>query len=106
MKQKDADKEEEKMDEILFMRKFRGRKSTEKASDTADFWDTQQDWKLISWKLHSSSGVHTIMTSTGLVFHMLWKAKYPAKESTSQMLDLEALETERKLYGFGADSSL
>ncbi|GJS49811.1 hypothetical protein Tco_0599932 [Tanacetum coccineum] len=73
--------------------------------DTADFWDTQQDWKLISWKLHSSSGVHTIMTSTGLVFHMLWKAKYPAKESTSQMLDLEALETERKLYGFGADSS-
>ncbi|GKF86141.1 hypothetical protein Tco_0253968, partial [Tanacetum coccineum] len=22
----------------------------------ADFWDTQQDWKLISWKLHSSSG--------------------------------------------------
>ncbi|GJY15779.1 putative ribonuclease H-like domain-containing protein, partial [Tanacetum coccineum] len=24
--------------------------------DTADFWDTQQNWKLISWKLHSSSG--------------------------------------------------
>ncbi|GJQ90566.1 hypothetical protein Tco_0001705 [Tanacetum coccineum] len=23
--------------------------------DTAVFWDTQQDWKLISWKLHSSS---------------------------------------------------
>ncbi|GJX20645.1 hypothetical protein Tco_0223322 [Tanacetum coccineum] len=27
--------------------------------DTADFWDTQQDWKLISWKLHSSSGLET-----------------------------------------------
>ncbi|GJR44496.1 hypothetical protein Tco_1312599 [Tanacetum coccineum] len=25
--------------------------------DTADFWDTQQNWKLISWKLHSSSGL-------------------------------------------------
>ncbi|GJY93767.1 putative ribonuclease H-like domain-containing protein [Tanacetum coccineum] len=46
-------------------------------SDTADFWDTQQDWNLISWKLHSSSGVHTIMTSTGLVFHMLVKAATP-----------------------------
>ncbi|GJW31769.1 putative ribonuclease H-like domain-containing protein [Tanacetum coccineum] len=27
--------------------------------DTAVFWDTQQDWKLISWKLHSSSGLET-----------------------------------------------
>ncbi|GJX24826.1 hypothetical protein Tco_0231122 [Tanacetum coccineum] len=27
--------------------------------DTADFWDTQQNWKLISWKLHSSSGLET-----------------------------------------------
>ncbi|GJV02863.1 hypothetical protein Tco_1336432 [Tanacetum coccineum] len=27
--------------------------------DTADFWDTQQDWNLISWKLHSSSGLET-----------------------------------------------
>ncbi|GJZ19087.1 hypothetical protein Tco_0555677 [Tanacetum coccineum] len=24
--------------------------------DTADFWDKQLNWKLISWKLHSSSG--------------------------------------------------
>ncbi|GJW19972.1 hypothetical protein Tco_0027408 [Tanacetum coccineum] len=64
--------------------------------DTADFWDTQQDWKLISWKLHSSSGVHTIMTSTGLVFHMLVESKYPlTKEVLSQMLDLK-LETEEE----------
>ncbi|GJS59442.1 hypothetical protein Tco_1517991 [Tanacetum coccineum] len=59
-------------------------------------WDTQQDWKLISWKLHSSSGVHTIMTSTGLVFHMLVESKYPlTKEVLSQMLDLK-LETEEE----------
>ncbi|GJT06305.1 hypothetical protein Tco_0840767 [Tanacetum coccineum] len=64
--------------------------------DTADFWDTQQDWKLISWKLHSSSGVHTIMTSTGLVFHMLVESKYPlTKEVLSQMLELK-LETEEE----------
>ncbi|GJT09360.1 hypothetical protein Tco_0856402 [Tanacetum coccineum] len=64
--------------------------------DTADFWDTQQNWKLISWKLHSSSGVHTIMTSTGLVFHMLVESKYPlTKEVLSQMLELK-LETEEE----------
>ncbi|GJZ43088.1 hypothetical protein Tco_0590343 [Tanacetum coccineum] len=64
--------------------------------DTADFWDTQQNWKLISWKLHSSSGVHTIMTSTGLVFHMLVENRYPlAKEVLSNMLELK-LETEEE----------
>ncbi|GJY31905.1 hypothetical protein Tco_0415400, partial [Tanacetum coccineum] len=64
--------------------------------DTADFWDTQQDWNLISWKLHSSSGVHTIMTSTGLVFHMLVERRYPlTKEVLSKMLELK-LETEEE----------
>ncbi|GJV74870.1 hypothetical protein Tco_1506454 [Tanacetum coccineum] len=64
--------------------------------DTADFWDTQQNWKLISWKLHSSSGVHTIMTSTGLVIHMFVENRYPlAKEVLSNMLELK-LETEEE----------
>ncbi|GKA93665.1 hypothetical protein Tco_0815651 [Tanacetum coccineum] len=62
--------------------------------DTADFWDEQLNWKIISWKLHSSSGVHTIMTSNGLVFHMLVENRYPlTKEVLSQLLDLK-LETE------------
>ncbi|GKB66499.1 hypothetical protein Tco_0927911 [Tanacetum coccineum] len=55
-----------------------------------------QNWKLISWKLHSSSGVHTIMTSAGLVFHMLVENRYPlTKEILSQMLELK-LETEEE----------
>ncbi|GJX88256.1 hypothetical protein Tco_0340270 [Tanacetum coccineum] len=42
------------------------------------------------------SGVHTIMTSTGLVFHMLVESKYPlTKEVLSQMLELK-LETEEE----------
>ncbi|GJQ95677.1 hypothetical protein Tco_0006816 [Tanacetum coccineum] len=62
--------------------------------DTADFWDEQLNWKIISWKLHSSSGVHTIMTSNGLVIHMLVENRYPlTKEVLSQLLDLK-LETE------------
>ncbi|GKA22854.1 hypothetical protein Tco_0708816 [Tanacetum coccineum] len=27
-----------------------------------EFWNSQHEWKVISWKLHSSSGVHTLMT--------------------------------------------
>ncbi|GJU95043.1 hypothetical protein Tco_1319799 [Tanacetum coccineum] len=53
--------------------------------DTADFWDTQQNWKLISWKLHSSSGI-------------------PLTRSTfQQMLEIEARNLKKKLYGCGAD---
>ncbi|GJX37935.1 hypothetical protein Tco_0251238 [Tanacetum coccineum] len=64
--------------------------------DTADFWDEQLNWKIISWKLHSSSGVHTIMTSNGLVIHMLVENRYPlTKEVLSQLLDLK-LETEEE----------
>ncbi|GJR23230.1 hypothetical protein Tco_0971757 [Tanacetum coccineum] len=64
--------------------------------DTVDFWDKQFNWKIISWKLHSSSGVHTIMTSNGLVIHMLVENRHPlTKEVLSQHLDLK-LETEEE----------
>ncbi|GJR69837.1 ribonuclease H-like domain-containing protein [Tanacetum coccineum] len=64
--------------------------------DNADFWNEQLNWKIISWKLHSSSGVHTIMTSNGLVIHMLVENRYPlTKEVLSQLLDLK-LETEEE----------
>ncbi|GJW00842.1 hypothetical protein Tco_1556093 [Tanacetum coccineum] len=36
-----------------------------------EFWNSQHEWKIISWKLHSSSGVHTLMTNEGVVIHML-----------------------------------
>ncbi|GKA41189.1 hypothetical protein Tco_0733782 [Tanacetum coccineum] len=55
--------------------------------DANEFWNTQQDWKIVYWKLHNSSGVHTLMTETGLVIHMLVDSKYPLKkEVLSQML--------------------
>ncbi|GJU14823.1 hypothetical protein Tco_1142789 [Tanacetum coccineum] len=47
-----------------------------------------------SWKLHSSSGVHTIMIDEGLVIHMLVENKYPlTKKVLSKLLELK-LETE------------
>ncbi|GJS97341.1 ribonuclease H-like domain-containing protein [Tanacetum coccineum] len=51
---------------------------------------------LISWRLHSSLGVHTLMTDEGLVVHMLIEKKYPLKkEILMQMLKLK-LESEEE----------
>ncbi|GKB96906.1 hypothetical protein Tco_0983043 [Tanacetum coccineum] len=61
-----------------------------------EFWNSQHEWKVISWKLHSSSGVHTLMTDEGLVIHMLIEKKYPLKkEIVVQMLKAK-LESEEE----------
>ncbi|GJU69753.1 putative ribonuclease H-like domain-containing protein [Tanacetum coccineum] len=66
------------------------------SDDKDEFWSSQQDWKIVSWKLHSSSGVHTLVTDTGLVIHMLVEKKYPLrKEVLMQMLKLK-LESEEE----------
>ncbi|GKD15793.1 hypothetical protein Tco_1204951, partial [Tanacetum coccineum] len=44
-----------------------------------EFWNTQQNWKIVSWKLHSFSGIHTIMTDEGIVNHMLVENKFVKK---------------------------
>ncbi|GKA68142.1 hypothetical protein Tco_0768059 [Tanacetum coccineum] len=62
--------------------------------DENEFWNQQLDWTIVSWKLHSSSGVHTLVTETGLVIHMLVEKKYPLrKEVLMKMLNLK-LESE------------
>ncbi|GJZ14436.1 hypothetical protein Tco_0549666 [Tanacetum coccineum] len=67
------------------------------SDDKDEFWGSQQDWKIESWKLHSSSGVHTLVTDTGLVIHMLVEKKYPLrKEVLKQMLKLKQREEEEE----------
>ncbi|GKC73602.1 hypothetical protein Tco_1119485, partial [Tanacetum coccineum] len=62
--------------------------------DENEFWNSQQDWNIVSWKLHGSSGVHTLVTETGLVIHMLVEKKYPLRKKVlMQMLKLK-LESE------------
>ncbi|GJV96147.1 hypothetical protein Tco_0548337 [Tanacetum coccineum] len=52
----------------------------------------QQDWNVVSWKLHGSSD--TLMTEAGLVIHMLVEKKYPLRKKVLlQMLELK-LESE------------
>ncbi|GJR11253.1 hypothetical protein Tco_0793905 [Tanacetum coccineum] len=63
-------------------------------SDEDEFWNSQQDWNVVSWKLHGSSGVHTLMTEAGLVIHMLVEKKYHLRKKVLlQMLELK-LESE------------
>ncbi|GJT27268.1 hypothetical protein Tco_0907543 [Tanacetum coccineum] len=63
-------------------------------SDKDKFWNSQQDWNVVSWKLHGSSRVHTLMTEAGLVIHMLVKKQYPLRKKVLvQMLELK-LESE------------
>ncbi|GJU31602.1 hypothetical protein Tco_1175191 [Tanacetum coccineum] len=64
--------------------------------DKDEFWSSQLDWIIVSWKLYSFSGVHTLVTETGLVIHMLVEKKYPLrKEVLMQMLKLK-LESEEE----------
>ncbi|GKF04825.1 hypothetical protein Tco_0035493, partial [Tanacetum coccineum] len=64
-----------------------------------EFWNSQHEWKVVSWKLHSSSGVHTLMTNEGLVVHMLIEKKYPLKkEIVMQMLKLKLESEEENAY--------
>ncbi|GJY67979.1 hypothetical protein Tco_0470961 [Tanacetum coccineum] len=66
------------------------------SDDKDEFWSSQLDWIIVSWKLHSSSGIHTLVTDTGLVIHMLVEKKYPLKkEVLKQMLKLK-LESEEE----------
>ncbi|GJR61284.1 hypothetical protein Tco_1503446 [Tanacetum coccineum] len=57
--------------------------------------DRYQDEILeVSWKLHGSSRVHTLMTEAELVIHMLVEKKYPLRKKVMlKMLELE-LESE------------
>ncbi|GJW59740.1 hypothetical protein Tco_0109075 [Tanacetum coccineum] len=49
-----------------------------------------QDWNVVSWKLHGSSGVHTLMTEARLVIHMLVEKKYPLRRKVLlKMLELK-----------------
>ncbi|GJT66366.1 hypothetical protein Tco_1017846 [Tanacetum coccineum] len=40
-------------------------------SGNDEFLNAQQNWKIVSWKLHSSSGIHTIITDEGIVIHIV-----------------------------------
>ncbi|GJT70396.1 hypothetical protein Tco_1029682 [Tanacetum coccineum] len=70
--------------------------SSQEENDQSDFWDDQQDWKIVTWRLYESCGVYILEIKNGTVIHMLVEKRYPlSKDLLQMMLDL-GLEVERE----------
>ncbi|GJZ78668.1 hypothetical protein Tco_0643505 [Tanacetum coccineum] len=52
-----------------------------------DIWKNQSQWKIISWKLYETYGVHTLMVDGTLItIRMFVEKKYPLTKETLQKL--------------------
>ncbi|GJX30829.1 hypothetical protein Tco_0240684 [Tanacetum coccineum] len=60
---------------------------TAESSDD-DFWKDQEEWEIIRWRFHESSGVHTLEIEDGTMIHMLAERRYPlSRELMMRMLE-------------------
>ncbi|GKD17793.1 ribonuclease H-like domain-containing protein [Tanacetum coccineum] len=70
--------------------------SSTKENDQSDFWNDQQDWEIVTWRLYEACGVYILELKDGTVIHMLVERRYPlSKDLLQRMLDL-GLEVERE----------
>ncbi|GJT27961.1 hypothetical protein Tco_0908236 [Tanacetum coccineum] len=49
-----------------------------------DFWKDQEEWEIIRWRFHESSGVHTLEIEDGTMIHMLAERRYPLSRELIQ----------------------
>ncbi|GJV31986.1 reverse transcriptase domain-containing protein [Tanacetum coccineum] len=72
--------------------------SSTEENDHSDFWSSQQDWKIVTWRLYEACRVCILEFKDGTVIHMLVKRRYPlSKDLLQRMLDL-GLEVEREMH--------
>ncbi|GJW26581.1 putative ribonuclease H-like domain-containing protein [Tanacetum coccineum] len=65
-------------------------------NDQGDFWNNQQDWEIVSWRLYEACRVCILELKDGTVIYMLVERRYPlSKELLQRMLDL-GLEVEEE----------
>ncbi|GJR07144.1 hypothetical protein Tco_0530128 [Tanacetum coccineum] len=70
--------------------------SSTEENDQSDFWNDQQDWKIVTWKLYEACRVYILESEDGIVIHMLVERRYPlSKDLLQRMLDF-GLEVERE----------
>ncbi|GJS17680.1 hypothetical protein Tco_0412152 [Tanacetum coccineum] len=70
--------------------------SSQEENDQSDFWDDQQDWEIVTWRLYEACGVYILELKYRTVIHMLVERRYPfSKDLMQRMLDL-GLEVERE----------
>ncbi|GJX19834.1 hypothetical protein Tco_0222511 [Tanacetum coccineum] len=63
--------------------------SSTEENDQGDFWNNQQEWEIVRWRLYEACGVCILELKDGTVIYMLVERRYPlSKELLQQMLDL------------------
>ncbi|GKD51632.1 hypothetical protein Tco_1280608 [Tanacetum coccineum] len=69
---------------------------SQEENDQSDFWDDQQDWEIVTWRLYEACGVYILELKDGAAIHMLVEKRYPlSKDLLQRMIDL-GLEVERE----------
>ncbi|GJV10107.1 hypothetical protein Tco_1351648 [Tanacetum coccineum] len=70
--------------------------SSTEGNDQSNFWDDQQDWEIVTWRLYKACGFFILELKDGTVIHMLVDRRYPlSKDLLQRMFDLR-LEVERE----------
>ncbi|GKB52126.1 hypothetical protein Tco_0902879 [Tanacetum coccineum] len=70
--------------------------SSTKENVQSDFWNDQQHWEIVTWRLYEACGVYILELEDGTVIHMLVERRYPlSKDLLQRMLDT-GLEVERE----------
>ncbi|GJQ96735.1 hypothetical protein Tco_0007874 [Tanacetum coccineum] len=70
--------------------------SSTEENDQSDFWNNQQNWEIVRWRLYEAYGVYKLELKDGIVIHMLVERRYPlSKDLLQMMLDL-GLEVEEE----------
>ncbi|GJS37338.1 hypothetical protein Tco_0535720 [Tanacetum coccineum] len=70
--------------------------SSTEENNQGDFWNNQQDWDIVSWRLYEACGFCILELKDGIVIYMLVERRYPlSKELLQRMLDL-GLEVEEE----------
>ncbi|GJR21685.1 hypothetical protein Tco_0970212 [Tanacetum coccineum] len=65
-------------------------------NDQGDFWNNQQEWEVIRWRLYEACRVCILELKDGTIIYMLVERRYPlSKELLQQMIDL-GLEVEEE----------
>ncbi|GKA45808.1 hypothetical protein Tco_0738604 [Tanacetum coccineum] len=79
--------------------------SSTEGNDQSDFWDDQQDWKIVIWRLYEACGVYILELKDGTVIHMLVEKRYPLSKlaSTEDHVSVSKFKSNTKAHK-GPDS--
>ncbi|GJW15683.1 hypothetical protein Tco_0019816 [Tanacetum coccineum] len=58
--------------------------SSTEENDQGDFWNNQQEWEIVRWRLYEACGVCILELKDGTVIYMLVEIKYPLSKELLQ----------------------